>query len=189
MHWTCCTPLSLIYCYIQHHGETIQDKERWTYFRRYRLASCDHWRVVQRGQIASSRNWCVLSSIVESDKASGIYLSAQLAPSGQFSAPDPLQSLFNVVFAIMNYTKGKFIVEESFSTDPMGLGIINSTDICLDDYWIRSSGCNGLWIYQLYWHLSGRVLGLICQCFFNVHLCHDRLRNTSFQYHAIPALG
>jgi hypothetical protein len=57
-----------------------------------------------------------------------------LAPSGQFSAPDSLQSLLNVVFAIVNYKWGTFIVEESFYTDLMGLEIINSTEICLDDY-------------------------------------------------------
>jgi hypothetical protein len=40
--------------------------------------------------------------------------------------------------AIVNYKWSKFIVEGSLYTDPMGLGIINSIDIRLDDYWVRS---------------------------------------------------
>ena len=40
--------------------------------------------------------------------------------------------------AIVNYKWKNFIVENSMSTDPMGMGIINSIDIRLDDYWIRA---------------------------------------------------
>ena len=40
--------------------------------------------------------------------------------------------------AIVNFKWKSFIVEGSLYTDPMGLGIINSIDFHLDDYWVRS---------------------------------------------------